>query len=203
MRAIVTTPPTELPFSIELLRSYCRVLDASDDEKLTDLAFTAFMMVQDMTSRSLLSQTLTLTLDSFPATRRVDDDFWYRPVPVGDPCYPIIEVPRPPLTSVTSIKYYDSANVQRTLSAVTDYRVDAVHSPGRIEPINPWPSTYKKVNAVEIVYVAGYAKAQVPVRLSQAVKQLTAFWYDDPQAMGTFPLGIGALIDDYVVRYAA
>lgn len=201
MFVTVTTPATGLPFTIDMLRAYCRVLDDSDDERLTDMAKTAVEMIENITGRALQIQTLNYTFDAFASGRSIYSDFWYSPEPYGDVQNPCIQVPRPPLVSITSFKYYDESNVQRTLVENTHFRVDKLHSPGRLDPIGVWPATFDKVNAVELIYQAGYADLACPLRLSQAVKQLTAFWYDNPDAAGTFPIVVTALTDDYVVRY--
>ena len=74
-------------------------------------------------------------------------------------------VPVPPLQSVTSIKYLDTAGAEQTLASYT-YRVDAVREPGRIalDYGKYWPSTYPVMNAVTVRFVAGYATVPEPIR---------------------------------------
>ena len=91
----------------------------------------------------LTTQTWTYYLDCFP----------------GD----IIRMPYPPLQSVTSIKYYNLSNVLTTLTEDTDYRVDIKSKPARIDPINSWPSVYDRLNAVEILFVCGFASKELIV----------------------------------------
>lgn len=66
----------------------------------------------------------------------------------------------PPLQSVTSITYTDIDGVEQTLAA-SQYVVDAVSRPARIEPAYGvvWPSSREQMNAVKVRFVAGYGAA--------------------------------------------
>lgn len=66
----------------------------------------------------------------------------------------------PPLQSVTSITYLDIDGVEQTLAA-SQYVVDAVSIPARIEPAYGvvWPSSRDQVNAIKVRFVAGYGAA--------------------------------------------
>jgi len=90
------------------------------------------------TNRAIINQTWKLTLDSFPTA---------------------IELPTSPVASITSIKYYDTSNVQQTLSAL-DYFLDNSSDYGLhyVVPVagTIWPDTYDRINCVEVTYVAGY-----------------------------------------------
>src|SRR5262245_3058116 len=114
---LITSRETFLPVQMDVLRSYCRVLDPGDDLVLTELAMQAVELIEKMTGRALVTQTLNWTFDAFGASRSPIDDFWYSDVPYGDRYDTCIKIPRPPLVSITSLKYYDSANVQQTLVA--------------------------------------------------------------------------------------
>ena len=69
-----------------------------------------------------------------------------------------ITLPFPPLVTVSSVQYYDTAGDLQTLS--TDvYTVDNDSMPGRIYLTygQNWPSTYPVPKAVIITYTTGYA----------------------------------------------
>lgn len=68
----------------------------------------------------------------------------------------------PPLQSVISITYTDNDGVEQTLAA-SQYRVDAISRPARVEPAYGvvWPSSLDQMNAVKIRFVAGYGAASV------------------------------------------
>ena len=75
-----------------------------------------------------------------------------------------IEVPKPPLASVTHIKYYDTAGTLQTW-AVANYDVQAPGGPrcarGRIALSHgiAWPSTYGEIGDVQIRFICGYGAA--------------------------------------------
>ena len=66
----------------------------------------------------------------------------------------------PPLSSVTGITYVDIDGATQTL-ATSQYLVDAVSRPARIEPAYGvvWPSSREQMNAVKVRFVAGYGAA--------------------------------------------
>ncbi|UJW87966.1 hypothetical protein [Devosia sp. SL43] len=71
-----------------------------------------------------------------------------------------------PVTSVTTIKYLDTAGVEQTLSAGSY----TVLSDGRIE-LNPgysWPGLYADEEAVRIRFVAGMAAGDIRIDLMKA-----------------------------------
>ncbi len=127
-----------------------------DDSIITSNIITAREQLEGDTNRAYINQTITLKLDKFPSNG-------------------IIELPRPPLSSVTSIKYWDSDGVQQTVTA-SDYVVDTTSEPGRIGLATgkSWPTPRGEIGDIEIIYVAGYgtAASDVPEGAKQAIKLL-------------------------------
>ena len=83
----------------------------------------------------------------------------------------MIDLPRPPLQSVESIQYIDTAGNVQTL-APEDYVVDA--SSGEIGRValawnRFWPITRCSINSVVIQFTAGYGDAAEDV--PQAIRQ--------------------------------
>jgi uncharacterized phiE125 gp8 family phage protein len=104
------------------------------DAQITQAIRTHTAAAEHITGRRFITQTWALTLDCFPAT---------------------ITLPGSPLVSVDMVKYYDTAGVLQTLSA-SAYIVDTASAPGRIVPATTWPTTAARINAVEVMYKAGY-----------------------------------------------
>ena len=129
------------------------------DPKLKRLLKSARQRVERYTGRALLSQSWKLTLDNFPRVDHSGKQVFY--------------LPRPPLISVTSLKYYDDDGVQQTLTDVTDYHVCLQSRPGRIEPAynTVWPSVRNIAEGVEVIYVAGYGTeaSDVPNEFIEAI----------------------------------
>lgn len=136
------TPPTEQPVILTEAKKQVEIAlgVTYHDAHLLRLMSAATQEVERIANRAILSQTLVLRLDRFPAGRGR------------------IHLPRPPLQSVTSVKYYDTNGDQQTL-ATTVYKVLTAQEPGQIalKYGQTWPSVYAEAEAVEIEYVAGYA----------------------------------------------
>lgn len=148
------------------VRPYIDGLDHTDDDLMLEaMAAAATKWVERYTRRALLTQTWTGWLDEWP-------------------CGSEIRVPKAPLSSVTHVKWYDTADVATTLSDITDYReVTGGESPGRIvlRDAQSWPSGtgLRTADAIEIEFVAGYGAtaSTVPEDIVHAAKALTHSWY--------------------------
>ena len=151
---LVTVPAAE-PLSTAQAKSHLRV-DASDEDTLIDdLVKSARESIEEDTGLQLITATWRLYLDQFPATGK------------------LIRLPRPPLQSVSSIKYYDADGVLQTWTS-TLYLVDIDAVPARIAeaPDEDWPDTQDRINAVEIEFVSGYglAGSDLPEPINSALK---------------------------------
>lgn len=88
----------------------------------------------------------------------------YDLVRTGFPSCGYIELPKPPLQSVTSVKYLDTAGVLQTWAA-SNYVVEApagdfaAHGTISLAYGITWPSTYAQAGSVQIRFVAGYGAA--------------------------------------------
>jgi uncharacterized phiE125 gp8 family phage protein len=114
--------------------------------------------------RALLTQTWVLKLDYFP--HRID-------------------LPLPPLQSVSSITYLDTDGASQTLATSVYQVVNNGNSPSYIcEAYNQvWPTTYDQPQAVTVTFVAGWASADlVPENIALAIKLLVGEWYDNRKA---------------------
>lgn len=189
MGLVLVTPPDGEPLVPQEAIDHLRLeASTSEDALLAAWVTAAREVVEHRTQRSLLTQTWELTLEGFPCGR-------------------VIHLPRPPLKSVTSITYVDTAGASQTL-ATSAYQVDTTGIVGRIRPAyaTPWPPTRCQFNAVTIRFVAGYGDpAAVPAALKAAMQLLLANWYENREAVITgtiatqLPLGVEALLDPYQV----
>lgn len=100
-------------------------------------------------------------------------------------CWPssgILRLPMPPLVSVSSITYYDTAETQQTL-ATTYYTVDIYSEPGRIEFDSP-PSIDDRPGGILITFVAGYSSAAaIPATTRQAIRVLAQTLFENREAL--------------------
>jgi len=136
---LVTGPAFE-PVTLDEAKLACHVDAVEDDIYLTRLILSARMWAEEYTRRALVTQTWELRLDGFPRCP--------------------IELPWPPLASVTSIKYLDTAGVLQTGNP-TDYLVTGAAARDARGTVRPtygtfYPSTSPVPEAVQVRYVAGY-----------------------------------------------
>lgn len=105
--------------------------------------------------RALALQTWEYRLDEFPA----------------DDC--AIRLPYPPLVTLTSIKYDDSAGDEVTLDDEYDFNVIGLggHNRASVENVHDgtWPTSRGDTGSVRIRYVCGYAPADMPPAIKAAV----------------------------------
>jgi uncharacterized phiE125 gp8 family phage protein len=160
-----------------------------DDALVTSLIKAARQHIDGkdgLLSRALITQTWELQLDGFPVNE--------------------IRLALPPLQSVSSVKYDDTAGVEQTV-ATANYAVDAVTPPGWVIPITgfSWPATMETPNAVRIRFVAGYGNAAaVPEPIKAAMKLLIGHLYENreevavAQTVSILPMAAEALLSPYV-----
>ena len=89
-------------------------------------------------------------------------------------------LPRWPLVSITSVTVYDEDSNASTVTVNDVFDVDIYQTPGRItlKRGQTWPVALRANDAIQVIYVAGYANAAaVPSTMKRAVKQLAAFLY--------------------------
>ena len=177
--------PTQYPVTLAEIKRHLRVTIDDDDSLITDYIAAATEYCQDQVpgARSFMSQTWDWKIHFFPG-----DSF---------------EVPRPPLQSVTHIKYFatNSSTGTTTLSS-TNYLVHIpTDMPGQIElhpEVGAWPSVADRADAVQVRLISGWTIA--PNQVKQAVKLLVGHWYSNREdvLVGTIsapiPHGVTALL---------
>lgn len=164
----VTTQPTAEPVTVDELKRQCRI-DIDDENTDLGIYITAARRLWEAAqNRTYVTTTFTWKLDRFPN---------------------VFRVPRPPLASVTSIAYLDTAGDSQTLTENTDFLVNTYEEPGEIALAygKSWPSTYPVADAVTVVFVAGFGDpADVPKEYVQLVRLQAALFYKhrEPSIVG-------------------
>ena len=185
---LITAPAAE-PVSTSEAKSHLRVDTTADDTYIGTLITVARQNVESHLRRALISQTWEVVLDAFPAG--------------------VIRLPKPPLASVTSIKYTDDEGVEATYSSA-NYVVDTDTEPGRVvlKSGQTWPAvTLAAANGVRVRYVAGYGAAgsNVPQAIRQAILLVIGSLYENREdvlvaqgvSIGVLPFGVVALLAPY------
>ena len=112
-----------------------------DDAIIDALITGARQHAEQYTKRALAEQILEASLDEFP---EYENDR--------------IDLPRPPVASITSIKYTDTSGTEQTISG-SAYALSTYGESRTVAPTsgNYWPATEDIPDAVRIRYVTGYA----------------------------------------------
>jgi len=180
----VVTEPTAEAVPLAMARAQCQIDGADHDAVLTTYILAARAYVESITGRALMAQTLRMTIDEFP----------------DEP----LDLPRGPVSSVSSVTYLDSAGATQTVSAST-YVVDTNSIPARLALADgaSWPTPAVRPGAVAINFVAGGTLDTVPEPLRHAILMLVAHWHANREAVSvggnvtSIPLGFDALVAAY------
>lgn len=164
MNVVVIDPPGNKPISLDEVKAQCRVDHGDDDAFLNSLIDVAVGHLDAPTGwlgRSLITRTLELRLDRFPACD--------------------IEIPYPPIASIDSVKYDDADGAEQTvISAV--YRLVGTPSAPRLVLAygQSWPSARCQPESVRIRYTAGYGEtgSDVPAPIRHAMLMMISSWYE-------------------------
>ena len=208
----VTVPPSVEPLTLAEMREHLRLVASGspathpDDTYIQTAAKAARAYAENETGRALVKRTIVLTLNGF------------------DGC-PIV-LPFPPLLSVASVKYLDTAGVLQTWDAA-NYRVQGLAVAGDETPQHGriflefgayWPTTREVAGDVQITYTAGYPddgaspadlRANIPEGIKQAIKVMLGHWYSNrlPVVVGAIPSRVqdtaDALLAPFMVSHLA
>lgn len=187
---LVTGPSAEpvLPSEAKL---HARIDLTTEDDLVHDWISAAREYTEIHTGRKWASQTWKWTLRGWPCGTYQWTGMYAIPFPFE------------PVSSVTTVKYYDAAGVQQTMSVGTDYQLWLSHSPPLIAPApnEIWPTLQTdRIDPIEIVFVAGYSDVQRPKRVKQAIYEILTYWSEnrgdgtDPTKMG-IPASAKRLLD--------
>lgn len=192
--SIVTPAASLLVATAAELKTHARILfpgeadpfGGAEDTLLEEYIEAA---VQEISSplgwlgRSILSQTLRLTLD----------------LPPPD----IVRLPGPPVTSMVSVVYWDTDEVEQTILEADFaangfyYDISDTGEPALLWN-DSWPATQNRPARIKIDYVAGYTDAaSVPKRIKTYIMSKAAESYRDREASN---LGVSAVPLEHMER---
>lgn len=176
-----TAAPAAEPVSSALAKTQCEIVGSAYDTLLAGKIQAAREVVEIDARRALITQSWELRIATFPP-----QDF--------------IEIPKPPLQSVASLKYIDTGGALQTWDA-SNYTVDATRHPGRLNLAYgiTWPATRACANAVTIAFTAGYgdAASDVPAAAVQAMLLQIATSFRDREMTKAEERSYWSLIDRF------
>lgn len=168
IRAVATVAVAPCEFGVSVIKDSPL---SAEDTLLAGLIQAAREYAEGYQNRALITQTWELVLDAWPSRDYID-------------------IPLPPLQSITDIKYKDSGGTEKTLSS-SKYIVDTDSFTGRIVLSYgcSWPSdALYPSGAIRIRFVAGYGlAASVPQNVKQSLLLLIGHWYENREASSEKP----------------
>ena len=177
----VTVQPAIEPITIEELKLFARIDTDDEDSLLTDFIETARRLIENYLGRALIQQTITLKMD-----------FW-----TGD----VIELPRPPLISITAVETLDESDTATTYDS-SNYYIITTSEPGKlvIKQSKTYPqNTTRDYGGFQIRYLAGYGSnaTDVPQAIRDGIKMWATIFYESRVVENKTPEKIRSLIFPY------
>ena len=163
MNLTIITPPPFEPVTLAQVYAHLRLdpegspMTHADDAMLLRHIESARRHVEQMARRSLVQQSLRLSLATFP----VSYDAWALGRAPRDTVREVRLI-SPPLVAVDAVRYYDGDNALQTLDAANYYVTDEQVPQLRFVPAFSAPTLYDRPDAVRIDYRAGYAPEGSP-----------------------------------------
>ena len=202
----VVTAWTTSAVSTSTQKSFMRVDFSDDDTLIAELVKASQNVIETYLNRAITTQTLELYLDRLPFYNDINYPEGTFTAPDMEYNSNFIVLPKPPVASVTHVKYFDDSDTEYTYAS-SNYYVDTISEQARIvlRQGKSWPTVTqtRNANAYVLKYVAGYGGASdVPEPIVQAIKLLTAHLYENREAVtslgvNTIPYTIGAMLQPY------
>jgi hypothetical protein len=178
----VVTPPAIQPVGSDELIAWARLNEDEDEGTLDLLIDAATQDAEQFMNRSLINRSLKLTLD-LPKNSVIDrlgDGVYDLPITVLNGCMnSAINLPRGPVSSITSVKTYDTDNTESTFSS-SNYTLDTTGNRLLLNADATWPSNLRPYAAIAIQYVAGYGSAasSIPAAIRNGILIHAATLYE-------------------------
>jgi len=153
----VTTPATVYPITADEVRQYARIDGSFEDAFITGLIQAVTPAAEKFLNRAFLEQTLTIHFDTWPDTDA-------------------IEIPRPPLISVSGVYTVDEEGTETEYGS-SYYYVETQREPGRLVlkyGVTAPTNTERYRGGYKIVAKAGYGTAATDV--PQAIRTGLTAW---------------------------
>ncbi len=194
--AVRITDATSEPVTLAEAQAWLRVDSQDDASEISALITTARQIVEDFTGQALLTQTWRLVASEWPSGSFSGVEN-------------VIRLPRSPLASVTSVKYYPENGGAQATFAAANYHVVTVITPGIVVLADnaSWPDLAVRPDAVEVNFTAGVATAaEISPGLKHAVLLVLSHLYElrSPVNVGNIvnelPFSLRHLLESHLVE---
>ena len=189
----VSVEPTAEPITLKDAKTFLKVDNNDEDSLITILIQAARETIEQRTNRAMITQTRVMKMDYFP--RWISAEGWSQ-----------ITLPFAPVSSLTSIYYYDTTDANTLLSSSL-YWTDFDSNIPRVIIKDSWPDTYNRPNAVAVTYVCGYGASgtSVPKPLIDSMYLVLGHLYENREQVGDvryeLPFGVDHLLSPYVLEH--
>lgn len=186
--AYVTASTDSPAISIVDMKSFLRVDTSDDDVVISSYLTTATEALKQYLRVALLTETFVLKSDGFAYADGDERVLALGPgIHTASRPYVLgggetLDIPFPPLQSVTSVVTYDRGNNASTY-AVSNYQVDLQSGRIYLNEGSVWPSNLRAQDAVQVTYVAGFGSGSIPAPISQAIRSYVEQMYDGCDGM--------------------
>lgn len=177
----VTTQPAIEPVTVEYLKLFARVDGDEEDELLANFIRSARIMMEKYLGRALIRQTITLNMDHWPSMS--------------------INLPRPPLISITSVNTLDEDDTATEYDSTYYYAITTAE-PGQLvikmgnsPPVN----SAREYGGYQVIYLAGYGlgTTSVPQPIRDGITMWATDIYDNRKMSPEPPEYVKSIVQSY------
>jgi len=163
MSLSILSPPTVEPLSLDDIKAHLRVTHDDEDALITGLMVAARQTIEARAGLALMAQSWRLSCDIVPSET--------------------VHLPLTPVQSVNDVSIITAAG---DVLSIADHLYEvAAGSLGRVRRVGIWPKPGVSIDGVRIDFTAGWMDPSLlPEDLKQAVKLLTAQFYETREAAG-------------------
>jgi uncharacterized phiE125 gp8 family phage protein len=179
MKLNISSPSTVLTLTLEEVKDHLRVDCDDEDALLSGYIRAETDSVEQVLNRALVTQTVDLYLDAFPADGTID-------------------LPRSPVQSVTGVNYttQGSTGVYGSTVGAAQYTADIFSTPARVvlKSSGTWPDADLETdNPIRVRYTAGYgdmgSDVPEPIRTALLLRIGDRYWQREAlSGMTRYPL---------------
>ena len=176
-RLQLVTADETFPLTLEQVKQHLGITLQDDDTRLMLMLEAATSWAEQAVRGgiALRTQTWDLVMPDFPGAQNGRAR---------------VTFPKPPLQSVTTVKYLNASSVLTTLTADTDFKVYTdFRREGFIEPMPDlfWPTVRdQREDGVQIRFIAGHAtNTLVPANVKQAMLLTIGHWNENRESVVT------------------
>ena len=162
------------PVSLADMRQYLRLTasQTADDALIGAMITAARRACEARLNRSVIGGTRTATFAGFPSYP------YYLTGQTPARAQLLMNLPGGVVTSITSISYHASDGSVVTLDPA-QYEFNAGSVPAALAPIDVWPASFDRPDAVTVIYVVSPLSADDQAVVAQAMKLLVGHWFDN------------------------